>query len=156
MRYSVYRTFCQGVLSEESTPCDIPHASIGYTIVGMFRVFIFGFAVLVVFTGMVKVLPILEGTPGERQMAAVVQAQNITPECTISAESPSITAGEEVSVAWVSRKAATALLFGVGAVPVEGGMFVAPLESTTLALVVYSMTGQVATCTTEIVVNPAL
>lgn len=119
----------------------------------MLRVLIFGFAVVVVFTGLITVMPILEGTEGERQVAAVVARPEVLPSCIISAHPEVVSPGEEVSVAWGSEMAFVAWLSDVGEVPLQGGMFVTPSDSTTYTLTVGSYSGKAASCSTEIMVH---
>lgn len=119
----------------------------------MLRVFIFGFAVVVVFTGMVTVLPILEGSDVPRQVAAVAARPALLPSCIISAHPQTVSAWEEASIAWGSENASSASLSAVGEVPLQGGTFVMLAESSTFTLTVRSHTGDEATCSTEVLVS---
>ena len=76
-----------------------------------------------------------------------------TPTCIISAHPDSIRRGETTSLAWGSNNASSALLSGVGAVAVNGGMYIAPQQSATYTLTVYG-SGRSNSCATQVGVLP--
>ena len=138
----------------------------------MFRVLIFGTAAFVVFVGIAKVVPLLEGdigttAPYVSAVASVelpasnspeseiheVQSTDLfetLPSCIISVHPASAFMGHPVSVAWGSANALSAALFDVGAVPVSGGMYITPDASKTYTLTVRSALGDVGSCSTDL------
>lgn len=119
----------------------------------MARVLILSLAVVCVFFGLSTVMPILEGTEGERQVAVVVGAFKNSPSCIISSHPNAISLGESAGIAWGSEHASLAQLSDAGEVSLQGGMFVTPLNTTTYTLTVSAPTGEVSSCNTVITVR---
>lgn len=84
---------------------------------------------------------------------SVQQPSSATPFCIISAHPEQIARGATSSLAWGSNNASSALLSGVGAVSVNGGMYVAPAESTTYTLTVFGSQGRSDMCTARVTVQ---
>src|SRR3989338_5574218 len=144
----------------------------------MFRVLVFGAAALTVFVGIVTVFPLLDSEIDSGVSAAVAsvgasvpgetfeddsskeettrhlsEKSLIRPSCMISANPAVISRGERVSIAWDSENAASARLSDVGAVLPHGGLFMRPSRSGAYMLVVHSTDGEIALCSTSIIVR---
>ncbi|MBI4128560.1 MAG: hypothetical protein HY460_00790 [Parcubacteria group bacterium] len=85
-----------------------------------------------------------------------VQPQNVTPSCIISAHPEEISLGENTSLAWGSNDASSALLSGIGAVPINGGLYVAPQETTTYSLTVFGSGNRSSSCSARVTVFQAV
>lgn len=88
------------------------------------------------------------------QAPIVVQQQNVTPSCTISASPYSITQGQSVTLYWSSTNASSAFINpNVGTVGTAGSMQVFPQGNSTYTLTVMGTNGQTVTCQTSVVVQ---
>ncbi len=95
-----------------------------------------------------------QGGSGSCYTRISVRAQSGNPTCMISAYPSSIHSGQSASLAWSSQNASSAYLSGVGAVAAQGGTYVAPRQTTTYTLTVYSGQGGSGACTAQVGVLP--
>ncbi len=99
----------------------------------------------------------VQGSNGEVrtcQAPIVVQQQNVTPSCSISASQNVIQNGQPVTLYWSSTNAVSAFINpNVGSVGTAGSMQVYPPGSTTYTLTVTGTNGQTVTCQTQITIN---
>ena len=130
----------------------------------MLRVLILGAAVFTALFAITTVSPILEGSIEMEPFVASVQAgiPELTEEalpsgtslaCIISAHPSNISRGQSANVAWGSTNASSAELSGTGAVPLQSGIGVSPLRSSTYTLTVRSSSGGFSFCKTTITVR---
>ena len=128
---------------------------------GMSRVLVLCAAILVALASIVTVAPILEDDASDRYVASVqtgVSSQftkepSLSPSCALSAHPSEIVQGGEVSIAWGSENAVSAILSEIGEVPVHGGLFVRPETTRDYLLSVRSQSGEWASCTTSVIVR---
>ena len=73
--------------------------------------------------------------------------------CVISVNPTTISAGESASLAWFSQNASSAVLSGVGPVPLQSGISVRPSQSTTYLLTVSSADGRSTSCNARLTVQ---
>lgn len=76
------------------------------------------------------------------------------PSCFISAYPSTISSGQSTSLAWGSLNAYSAYLSGIGPVATQDGIYVAPQQTTTYTLTVFSSGGASNTCTAQVGVLP--
>lgn len=82
-----------------------------------------------------------------------VQQSDVQPTCDIAANPSTIRRGETANIAWLSNNAVSARLSGEGSVSQTGGRVVAPTQTTTYSLTVYSRGGKSGSCAAQVTVQ---